>query len=322
MLALLSRIGIYTALEAIFLNLQQVSEELVQKCAELNRPRKQSSTTISGLYISGEAVSERYNELMASLASMTGARFNKAPMKGLVRMVEKLTLAVGEKNGKPELLCDVVRGTLECQDFQTMISAVQLLQELDRELCDTGEAGGIQERICICRAKNRFGQPTSGGWADFMVNFYFEEDDHKHICEVQFAHSQMLLVRQKMGGHAKYGQFRGALEILEVLGVDPEVGANAQTTGILKNLAWTRESSSSVAPGQTEEGELQVGVLQAKVETLSAQVEILEAKTNAQAEMLQLVLAKLGEVAGVKSDEIQETAGSVPVQRVRQMEGL
>jgi hypothetical protein len=325
--------------ETIFPTLQQVSEELVRKCAKLERPRKQSSTMVSGVYISGEAVSKRYNKLMSSLASMTGAKFHKAPLKGLVRMVEKLTLATGDKKGKPELLCDIVRGSLECRDFQTMISAVQLLQELDPGLCDAGATGGIQERICICRAKNRFGQPTSGGWADFMVNFHFKEDGHKHICEVQFAHSQMLLVRQKMGGHKIYGQFRGAMEMLEVLGLNPEDGIDAKTAGILKDLAWTgqprqgRTGSRDTSLAADPTGGIEV--LQAKLETLNTdvsnlvtmmdvqaemwasrltakdvQVERLEAKVDAQAKILQLVMAKLDEGAAVKVDELQRAMGS------------
>ena len=180
-------------MDASFPKLQQRSEELVLKCAKLGRPRKQASTTITSLYKNGEAVSKAYEKVVSSVASVAGATFHKCPMKGLVRMVEKLALASGDENWKPELLCDVVRGMLECKDFTTMITTVRLLRDLDEKLLVTGQTGGIKQRICICRAKNRFGNPTSGGWADFMVNFYLGDDDNKHICEVQLVHSQMLL---------------------------------------------------------------------------------------------------------------------------------
>ena len=109
-----------------------------------------------------------------------------------------------------------------------------------------------------------------------MVDFYFEDDGHKHICEVQLVHAQMLLVRTEMGAHKTYGQFRGAKEILEMLGLDPEEAADAKTRAHLEELRWAgqptqRESpsdeSSSVAPGPTME-----------VETLQTQVRVLTSK--------------------------------------------
>lgn len=240
--------------EASFPELQQRSENLVLECAELQRSRKQLSTTISGLYKNAEAVSKTYEKVMASVASNTGAMFHKAPQKGLVRMVEKLALTSGEKNWKPELMCDVVRGALECKDFTTMITVIRLLRDLDLDLGDTGVTGGIDENICITRAKDRFGHPTSGGWADFMVNFYFKDDEGQHICEVQLVHSQMYILRQKMGAHKTYGQFRGAKEILEMLDLEPEDGVDANVAQILESLVWTGagvgvHGSSSVEVG-------------------------------------------------------------------------
>ena len=52
-------------------------------------------------------------------------------------------------------------------------------------------------------------------------------------------HSQMMLVRTEMGAHKTYGQFRGAKEILEMLGLDPEEAADAKTLAILEELKWT-----------------------------------------------------------------------------------
>jgi hypothetical protein len=284
--------------EPIFPELQKESEHLVRECAKLDRPRKQSSTTVSGLCASGHAVSKRYERLMASIAQRTGATFCKAPVKGLVRMVEKLALTAGDKNWKPELLCDIVRGALEFENFGTMIGMVRLLRELDPEIGTAGVTGGITDRICICRAKNRFGQPTSGGWADFMVNFYFKDDGHKHICEVQLVHAQMLLVRTEMGAHKTYGQFRGAKEILEMLGLDPEEAADAKTRALLEELRWAGQptqreiascESSSVAPGSTMELE----TLQNQVQILISQHRRMEARVDAQAATLNAQAATL-----------------------------
>jgi hypothetical protein len=281
-------------MDASFPELQQRAEELVLKCAQLDRPRQQSSTTITGLYRNGEAVSKMYDKLMISIASVAGAKFHKVTMKGLMRMVEKLALTSGDKNWKPEFLCDVVRGALECKDFTTMITTVRLLRDLDEHLLITGQTGGIKQRICICRAKNRFGNPTSGGWADFMVNFYFEEDGHKHICEVQLVHSQMFLMRQTMGAHATYGQFRGAKEILEILGLDPEEGADATAVRILRELVWTgqpvqRELAGTLHGSSSVAATTEVVALQAELRTLNARM---DASMDAQAETLATLQAQ------------------------------
>jgi hypothetical protein len=119
-----------------------------------------------------------------------------------------------------------------------------------------------------------------------MVNFYFEEDGHKHICEVQLVHSQMMLVRQKMGAHKTYGQFRGAKEIMEMLDLDPEENADAKTMNILRALVWGGPStqrgagsleSSSVAAGPTAEVEM----LRVEAKSLNADVERLTIQTKA-----------------------------------------
>ena len=98
------------------------------------------------------------------------------------------------------------------------VQRLRLFRDLDAELGATGETGGILEKICITRGKNRFGKPTSGGWADIMLKFYFVEDEGVHICEVQLVHGQLFTVRKNMGAHKTYSIFRAALELLEMLG--------------------------------------------------------------------------------------------------------
>jgi hypothetical protein len=208
--------------EPTFPQLQGRSENLVADCKRLGRPQAQQCTTVSGLLKSGEAVSQRYNALMGSVATKTGTTFHKARAKGLVRILEKMPLTVGPTKGKPQRVCDFVRGAIECNNFTTMMSVKRLLCDLDSKLTITGEAGGITEEICISRSKGRFGTPTSGGWADIMINFYFKDDDDQHICELQLVHTQLYTVRKNMGAHATYSVFRAALELLEMLGMNPE----------------------------------------------------------------------------------------------------
>ena len=83
-------------------------------------------------------------------------------------------------------------------------------------------AAGISEKLDIVRIKNRFNEPTSGGWADAMVNFRFAAGPgggrESHVCEIQFVHAQMMLVRKQMGAHYQYEQFRSARELMEATG--------------------------------------------------------------------------------------------------------
>jgi hypothetical protein len=131
-----------------------------------------------------------------------------------------------ECDWKPQRVLDVVRGAIECADFTVMINTLRLIGDLDDELASTGATGGIEETICITRCKGRFRTPTSGiftlhslpvqclvllrsyasrngccegGWADILINFRFEVDEHCHICEVQLVHSHLYNVRKNMG---------------------------------------------------------------------------------------------------------------------------
>merc|ERR1712100_510309 len=70
------------------------------------------------------------------------------------------------------------------------------------------------------RIKNRFLHPTSGGWADCLVNFVFNSDSNRHVCEVQLIHSEMMNARTECNAHAAYGRFRSAFELLEAAGED------------------------------------------------------------------------------------------------------
>jgi hypothetical protein len=269
--------------EASFPELQRRSEALVSDCAKLKRPLVQSVNTISGLYRTAEAVAKRYNKLLKSVGDKIGAIFHKAPRKGLTRITEKLGLTPGENNWKPERVSDVVRGAIECKDFTTMINALRMFRDLDTGLCVTGETGGIAEKICITRAKDRFGTPTSGGWADIMLNFHFENDEGVHICEVQLVHSQMFTMRKNMGAHKTYSVFRAALELLEMLGLDPEDGGSEDMAVLLRSLPWmgTRQDDHGQgAPLGGGDVKNEVRALQAALETQVGEVAALKAQSG------------------------------------------
>jgi hypothetical protein len=282
--------------ENTFPELQKRSGQLVSDCKATQRPQLQSAKTVVELYNHGEAVAGRYDELFTQVATKTGSHFHKAPRKGLVRVCEKLALTPEPHNWEPERVCDLVRGAIECDSFTTMMNVLRLLRDLDAKLTVTGETGGVEEKIAITRSKGRFGQPTSGGWADIMINFSFANDPDGHICEVQLVHSQLYTVRKNMGAHKTYSTFRAALELCEMVKADPEKGGDCSE---LESLVW---KDPGALPSQMDTLDAKrVDTLEAKLEAQDAKIAEQDAKIAEQdakiAELEKLMQSVLGQKA-------------------------
>ena len=175
-----------------------------------------------------------------------------------------------------------------------MISVLRLLQDVDSKLKITGETGGIEEEICITRCKNRYGQPTSGGWADIMINFHFKDDDGgwQHICEIQIVHAQLYSVRKNMGAHKTYNDFRAALELCEKVGADPEKGSDRT---VLEALKWKSGPRASVGTGQAAQvrPEELVAVLESQVGKMAA----LEVQNEKMASQMKIMSAQMDTIS-------------------------
>ncbi len=65
---------------------------------------------------------------------------------------------------------------------------------------------------------HQFRHPTSVGWADVLINFYFVSPanvaSYQHICELQLCHSKLMLSRKDLGGHGVYSSLRSMDELL------------------------------------------------------------------------------------------------------------
>ena len=48
-----------------------------------------------------------------------------------------------------------------------------------------------------------------------MLNFYMNDDENRHVCEVQLIHFKMLSQRTTQEGHGAYNVFRAASELLQ-----------------------------------------------------------------------------------------------------------
>ena len=58
--------------------------------------------------------------------------------------------------------------------------------------------------------------PTSGGWADLLVNGMFTTGPPT-VWELQIVHRKLMTVRQDLGAHEEYASFRSSGEIMSRL---------------------------------------------------------------------------------------------------------
>ena len=217
-----------------------VAERLSAECQKRNRKklRVQSISFFPQLYAAAHKLQSRFHDFLRELSRRCArSTWLPAPLKGIGRALEKLVLCPGtpakiKEKGASVLdtrsLVDVLRGSLKCPDFTEITYVLELLQQLDVEMGDAqkAKAAGIdleKFQVYVVHIKNRFTNPTSGGWADCMVNFRFAHgDDTHHVMELQLQHEQMLVVRKEGKAHKQYNSFRSAFELLETVGEAPD----------------------------------------------------------------------------------------------------
>lgn len=115
--------------------------------------------------------------------------------------------------------CDIVRGGIVFENISDIKFALEMVIACDSHLDKGLDKGTFAHRIRITRIENRFHAPTSGGWGDVRINFYFEDDVTKHIVELKLMHDRMMTVQMKNGAQAARNQARTATELLKALGV-------------------------------------------------------------------------------------------------------
>ena len=192
---------------------------------------------------------------MALLGEMDGHGREGTGLKATKRVVEKAALRPGEGCGRTERVCDVVRAMLVAKDMRTIGAIAEALRALH-------VAGLIEVR----RIKDRFTQPSGGGWRDLMVNLVVLGGDGEvqHVCEVQIAHKMMLTARKGLPGHEVYAVQRNAAEFIESCGLEVElrramVGAlekeGKTRTEILSEFedGWISEDADWVAAAGSKE---------------------------------------------------------------------
>jgi hypothetical protein len=175
------------------------------------------------LFADAARVKSSFDVVVRELEAATGAGLElavlgaeKTGLKKTSRVVEKSALRPGEGRGRSKWVCDVVRAMLVATSMSAVGSIVRGLLALH-------EAGALR----VVRIKDRFAQPSAGGWRDLMVNFVIVGDPTRHVCEVQVVHEMMLTARKGLPGHAIYGIVRSAMELIESCGRERELRREA-----------------------------------------------------------------------------------------------
>lgn len=236
-------------------------------------------------YLCTRRAQHRYHRFMEQLAEKTQNVYQKGDRKNSFRGIEKIGLAhrgdgwAWNASG----LKDVIRGAQIMPDVAKGLQLLKLLVACDRREAEAAAARGmpgwnarecgITDEIVIVGVKNRWTRPTSGGWSDALLTFYFADDPSRHIWETQLVHGDMMNVRKRMGAHTGYTTFRCALELLEATGhadlvaefeeeatvvrTAPGVGAQLGAVAHAALLADVASLKTKVAGLQASNSELQ-----------------------------------------------------------------
>ena len=216
--------------------------QLVERVfGELNARPKPAQPTKSVRELTTLSVKAQplFNELMAAVGAAGnagvdgqggqvppgGVAWQPAPLKKAQRIVEKLSFDPAQRERVLARPCraealdasgmlDTVRGMFVCNSMEHALAVLRLLvARFDHK------NGSDKGQARLERSKDRFAQPSGGGWMDCLINIGVHlGGDAWLVGEVQIVHRQLLVVRAELGAHHGYGIYRAALEMLEATG--------------------------------------------------------------------------------------------------------
>ena len=208
---------------------------------ELNARPKPAQPTKSVRELTALSVKAQplFNELMAAVGAADnagsdgqggqvppgGVSWQPAPLKKAQRIGEKLAFDPAQRERVLARPCraetldasgmlDTVRGMFVCNSMEHALAVLRLLvARFDHS------SGSDKGQARLERSKDRFAQPSGGGWMGCLLNIGVNlGGDGWLIGEVQIVHRQLLVVRAELGAHHGYGIYRAALEMLEATG--------------------------------------------------------------------------------------------------------
>lgn len=128
--------------------------------------------------------------------------------KSPYRMIEK-SLTKGPNPNYPDVskVFDVFGCIIDCANYNSIGAVV-----------DAFSVRHTRGNIKICRVKDRWTFPSSGGWRDLMLNLQINDI----VFEVQIVLRSMLVARTSMDAHKAYNQFRSFAEVFQLLSTSPK----------------------------------------------------------------------------------------------------
>lgn len=169
-----------------------------------------------------------------SVAGATGGSVTRTSAKHLYRILEKLALDPKVAAGEQAHAWDAARMMVLYENMEGIARGVEHILADHR----FGE-------VEVVRIKDRFSEPTGGGWSDILVNLRFPsscKELSKLPFELQLAVTQMMVIRKEMGGHHGYAKYRSGKEILELLTYTPEqlvqsIASSSKAKGFIRRLS-------------------------------------------------------------------------------------
>jgi len=216
------RVANQSALKTVFSDREynifvERAEALEREVNNKQQKMTQVSNDLLDLYLHANEINERFGQFLNSVADDIRGEGHtayvetvQAPIKDVFRVIEKTAFETEEnRRWNPRFIRDFVRGALVFSNPGAMSNMLMALEML----------ASRRDAITILRVKDRFGSPTPMGWADCSLNFVFNDDPNRHICELQLIHNNLMLVRTKMGAHDGYDVFRTVTGLMDVLGI-------------------------------------------------------------------------------------------------------
>jgi hypothetical protein len=292
-----------------------VTDENDNKVAIRGGPVQRTAVLVE-LHQEADGVDPLFLVFGAAVAQRSGGVFD-APPRDPLRTLEASGLRPdGERQWQCESVCSVTRGTLKYGSVSKMTLGIELLLACDTSLAaisqlDTRLLGADAVAIEIVSVWNRFAEPTTGGWADVLVQFAFDADDNRHIVEVRLVHQDLALVAEEHNALGPYVKTRSALELLEAKGLGHRVppptppqpqpespSAAGRTTSALRRTS-SREESLQRSPMMTlaplhvlpAVADDRVGRLEEQLHRLESTVADQTRMISAQGEMIKQLLA-------------------------------
>ena len=196
----------------------------------------------------------------------------KSPYRVIEKAFTKGPLKDPTKPIDCSLVLDLFGCLINCTSFDAMGAVLSNVADLHH---DRGGGGQKTPTLRVSRVKNRWTEPSGGGWRDVMINVVIEG----YVFEVQLVLHGMLVARKALDAHAAYNQFRCFAEVFALLRIPLVAPPTA-----LGPACSTSTGGGNIVPsggGGTaldNDNEGSAAALVAKIQDLESKIEELVAK--------------------------------------------